>query len=111
MVRKRVNFVFNDIFISSDASDIEKVLPGKLKEVFEFLRDYKVPDGKPQNQFAFDGQLKDRAFALTIVEETHEDWHKLITGKVQSKISLVNTTVSDSTAKVSKEQALEQLKH
>jgi len=43
-----------------DIEDIEKVLPGKLKEVFEFLRDYKIPDGKPANNFAFNGELKNK---------------------------------------------------
>jgi len=32
-----------------DLEDIEKVFPGFLKEAHSFLRDYKVPDGKPQN--------------------------------------------------------------
>jgi len=95
----------------NDASDIEKVLPGKLKEAFEFLRDYKKPDGKPENQFAFGGQLKDKAFALEIVEETHKEWQNLITGNVASKISLANTNVEGSTHKLSKEDALALLKH
>ncbi len=43
-----------------DSDDIEKVFPGKLKEVFEFLRDYKIPDGKPANNFAYGGALKNR---------------------------------------------------
>jgi len=62
----------------NDSSDIEKVLPGKMKEVFEFLRDYKIPDGKPANQFAYDGALKDRAFALQIIHENHHEWHNLM---------------------------------
>lgn len=35
-------------------------MPGKLSKYFEFLRDYKIPDGKPVNQFAFDGKLLNR---------------------------------------------------
>eukprot|EP01115_Flamella_aegyptia_P004028 TRINITY_DN17957_c0_g1_i1.p1 TRINITY_DN17957_c0_g1~~TRINITY_DN17957_c0_g1_i1.p1 ORF type:complete len:270 (+),score=122.57 TRINITY_DN17957_c0_g1_i1:30-812(+) len=89
----------------NDASDIEKVFPGKLKEVFEFLRDYKIPDGKPANQFAFNGELKDKAFALQITHETHEDWHKLVTGKTQSKIATANVTNNDSPSKVSAQDA------
>jgi len=87
----------------NDASDIEKVLPGKLKEVFEFLRDYKKPDGKPENQFAFKGELKDRKFALAIVDENHEEWRKLIqTGN--EKIS-TSHTVGESPHKVSASDA------
>ncbi|PRP77746.1 inorganic pyrophosphatase [Planoprotostelium fungivorum] len=80
----------------NEHSDIEKVLPGKLKEVFEFLRDYKVPDGKPQNTFAFNNELKDKAFALQVVEETYHEWKDLISGKITGKISLQNTQVTDS---------------
>lgn len=49
-----------NINITVDLDDIEKVLPGKLKEVFEFLRDYKIPDGKPPNKFAYNDQPKDK---------------------------------------------------
>jgi inorganic pyrophosphatase len=30
----------------NDINDVEKHMPGRLKEMFEFLRDYKIPDGK-----------------------------------------------------------------
>jgi len=88
----------------NDSGDIEKVLPGKLKEVFEFLRDYKIPDGKPANQFAFNGALKDRAFALKIVEETYAEWKRLASG-----ISIAHTT-GDAVNRVSKEEAEARLK-
>jgi len=92
----------------NDASDIEKHMPGKLKEVFEFLRDYKIPDGKPANKFAFDNALKDKAFATKIVEETEADWRKLFKGEVASKIATFSTetagpnqlSVSDAKAKL-----------
>jgi hypothetical protein len=32
------------------------------KTIFEFLRDYKVPDGKPQSKFGFGGKLLDKVF-------------------------------------------------
>jgi len=70
----------------NNAEDIEKHFPGKLNEVFTFLRDYKIPDGKPANQFAFNNELKDKEFALTVTKETHEEWHKLVHGKAGKKI-------------------------
>lgn len=77
----------------NDISDVEKVMPGKLKEVFEFLRDYKIPDGKPANKFAFNDEVKDKAFALEITRETYDEWRKLIDGKVTADdVSTVNTT-------------------
>jgi hypothetical protein len=62
---------FKTKFSSSDASDIEKVLPGKLDEVFTFLRDYKIPDGKPANTFAFDGQLKDKVTRKNVLKNAN----------------------------------------
>jgi len=34
--------------------------------------------GKPANSFAYDGALKDRAFALQIIHENHHEWHNLM---------------------------------
>lgn len=47
----------------SDISDVEKHMPGFLKATVEWFRIYKIPDGKPENQFAFNGEAKDREFA------------------------------------------------
>lgn len=47
----------------SDISDVEKHMPGFLKATVEWFRIYKIPDGKPENQFAFNGMAKDREFA------------------------------------------------
>jgi len=87
------------------ADDIERVLPGKLKEVFEFLRDYKIPDGKPANNFAFNGALKDKAFAHHIIDETEAEWRKLVHGQTGSSIQIVNTTQANTPGKVSFEEA------
>jgi len=94
----------------NDAEDIEKHLPGKLKEVFTFLRDYKIPDGKPANQFAFNNELKNKAFALTVTQETHEEWHKLVTGKAGKNISILNTNVNGSPQKVAPQETAQHVK-
>jgi len=60
----------------NDVHDVEKEKPGLLGKIHEWFRDYKIPDGKPQNKFAFDGQWKDRAFALKVIAENHELWAK-----------------------------------
>jgi len=54
--------------------DVEKLRPGYLKDLHDWFRDYKIPDGKPPNNFAFEGKGKDRAFALEVVEEGHRQW-------------------------------------
>lgn len=65
----------------NDASDVPKEITDK---VFTFLRDYKIPAGSGPNQFAFNSELKDKAFALTIVEETHEQWKAIVSGQKPS---------------------------
>jgi len=94
----------------NDIGDIETHLPGKLKEVFEFLRDYKIPDGKPANQFAFNGDLQDKKYALNIVEETHEEWKKLVNKQTNSTINIENTTVESTPGNLTKADALLKLK-
>lgn len=69
-----------------DIEDIDVVLPGTTTKVFEFLRDYKIPDGKPANVFAYNNELKNKAFAMGIIEETHHDWQNLVQGKTTSTV-------------------------
>lgn len=40
--------------------DVRKVKPGHLEATVDWFKKYKVPDGKPENQFAFNGQFKDK---------------------------------------------------
>ncbi|KAG9508382.1 Inorganic pyrophosphatase, partial [Fragariocoptes setiger] len=62
----------------NDLDDINKVMPGLVQNTHDWFRDYKIPDGKPPNEFAFNGEAKDRAFAEQIIKETHEQWKQLI---------------------------------
>jgi len=92
-----------------DFNDIPK---DKTHAVFTFLRDYKIPDGAPANEFAFSGELKDKAFANKVIQETHEEWHKLITGAAPAKTDKYEIKVlSSSQGKtvVSKDEAEEVL--
>jgi len=93
----------------NDLEDIEKIMPGKLKEVFEFLRDYKIPDGKPANKFAYDNQPQNKAFAMHVTSETNDEWKKLVSKKVESTISIANASVGDSPGKLTKEAALSKM--
>jgi inorganic pyrophosphatase len=53
--------------------DIEKFKPGALHSIREFYTNYKVPDGKPKNEFAFGGEVKD-AVRLFFFLFTHTSW-------------------------------------
>jgi inorganic pyrophosphatase len=78
-----------------------------LSPVFTFLRDYKIPDGNPPNQFAFNSQFQGRDFALSITDETHEEWRKLISGKTQQKDISLDTTVFPAMTRVQPDVAYE----
>lgn len=80
----------------NDIEDVERHFPGLLRATNEWFRIYKIPDGKPENQFAFSGECKNKKYAEDVVRECAESWDKLISGKTEPKdISLVNTTISD----------------
>jgi len=52
--------------------DLETHKPGCIEGIRDFFINYKVPDGKPKNTLAFDGEIKDQAFAFKVIEESHK---------------------------------------
>lgn len=89
----------------NDVEDVERHLPGLLRATNEWFRIYKIPDGKPENQFAFTGECKNKTYAMDVIRECSEAWERLITGKTQpGGISTTNLTVSHSPSRVSPEQ-------
>ncbi|XP_058467361.1 inorganic pyrophosphatase isoform X2 [Malaya genurostris] len=94
----------------NDIGDVEKVFPGLLKATVEWFKIYKIPDGKPENQFAFNGEAKDAAFATKVVEETHKFWQALISKEIEDTgISCLNTAVEGSPYLVAADAGLEVL--
>ncbi|KAJ1557808.1 Inorganic pyrophosphatase [Nowakowskiella sp. JEL0078] len=79
----------------NDIEDVEKLLPGLLRATNEWFRIYKIPDGKPENNFAFNGEAKNKKYALEIIEETHEAWRKLITSAIPNKTEKYDITTSN----------------
>lgn len=71
----------------NDIGDVDKVFPGLMKATVEWFKIYKMPDGKPENQFAFNGEAKNAAFALNIIAEVHQFWKGLIGKEVEAPIS------------------------
>lgn len=80
----------------NDIEDVEIHLPGLLRATNEWFRIYKIPDGKPENQFAFSGECKNKKYAEDVVNECRESWETLIKGQATDSkgISLTNTTLS-----------------
>uniref|UniRef100_A0A671XW65 inorganic diphosphatase n=1 Tax=Sparus aurata TaxID=8175 RepID=A0A671XW65_SPAAU len=81
----------------NDIDDVRQLKPGYLEATFDWFKRYKVPDGKPENQFAFNGEFKDRDFAIKTIKSTHEFWKALISKKTDAgELNCMNTSVSDS---------------
>lgn len=89
----------------NNLDDVEKLKPGYLDDTRKWFRTYKVPDGKPENNFAFDGAYKDKAFADQTIAETAEQWKQLINGTAESSLAIENVTVEGSKAKISGAEA------
>ncbi|XP_015174245.1 PREDICTED: inorganic pyrophosphatase isoform X1 [Polistes dominula] len=85
----------------NDIGDMEKHFPGLLKATIEWFKIYKIPDGKPENQFAFNGEAKSKDFALHIIEEVNQHWQTLIKKDSSTTgISCMNTSIDESPHKI-----------
>ncbi|XP_053416427.1 inorganic pyrophosphatase 2, mitochondrial isoform X2 [Nycticebus coucang] len=81
----------------NDIDDVRKFKPGYLEATLNWLRFYKVPEGKPENQFAFNGEFKNKTFALEVIKSTHECWKALLMKKCNGgSINCTNVEVCDS---------------
>lgn len=59
--------------------------PGYLEATVDWFRRYKVPDGKPENQFAFNGEFKGKVGSPSFAQ-----WHlvqNLSSGCVRTQAS------------------------
>jgi len=68
-----------------DINDVSVHFSDLLYRIYVFFRDYKIPDGKPPNKFAFDGQFQNKQFALDVINDAHADWIKLANGTASGK--------------------------
>ncbi len=78
----------------NDIDDIEKFCPGLLAATVDWFRIYKIPDGKPPNQFAFNGQVQNKAFAMEIIEEGNRQWKLLVNGPKNDAYTIETTNTS-----------------
>jgi len=85
----------------NDIEDVERHLPGLIRATNEWFRIYKIPDGKPENVFAFSGEAKSKKYAVEVIHECNEAWKKLVMGEAATQtkeynLSIYNTTVEGS---------------
>ncbi|KAJ7103381.1 inorganic pyrophosphatase [Mycena belliarum] len=89
----------------NDIEDVERHLPGLIRATNEWFRIYKIPDGKPENTFAFSGEAKNKKYATEIIHECHEAWRRLITGESpMQELSIHNITIKNSPGFIQRDQ-------
>lgn len=59
-------------------NDVETHFPQLLHHTREWFRNYKIPDGKPANKFAFDEKYMDLDSTVKVVQQCHDAWKELI---------------------------------
>ncbi|XP_051876072.1 inorganic pyrophosphatase-like [Pristis pectinata] len=95
-----------DAQMFNDIDDVRRYKPGYLEATVNWFKLYKVPDGKPENQLGFNGEFKDRDFALGVIESTHQYWCSIIYNKTDGgDITCKNVSISDSPFYCSQEEA------
>lgn len=88
----------------NDITDVELLMPGLLKATHEWFKVYKIPDGKPANQFAFNGQPKNREFAEKTIMETNKFWKELMSSTEQQELDRTNVSVAGSAGHVTSDE-------
>ncbi|XP_028651356.1 inorganic pyrophosphatase isoform X1 [Erpetoichthys calabaricus] len=89
----------------NNIDDVRRLKPEYLEATVDWFRRYKVPDGKPENQFAFNAECKDKDFALDIIKSTHTYWKNLVLQSGKPKLNCTNTCVKESPFFCSKDAA------
>lgn len=63
----------------NSVEDIEKHKPGISFTLRDWYRKYKTADGKPENTFAFKGEILDQEYTLKVIDDTHAQWKRIET--------------------------------
>ncbi|KAL1449135.1 hypothetical protein WDU94_000365 [Cyamophila willieti] len=106
-----------------DIADVEKNSPGYLKDLTGWLEKIDCADGKPKKTIAFKGEIKDREFAHSVIDDAQEEWIELmaelgeerekeedeeeVTTKapLSPRMSVVNTCIRGTKGKISFQEA------
>ena len=96
----------------NDIEDVETNMPGFLDATRDWFKIYKMPTGKPANNFAANGKFYNRAFALDIIKHDYECWMNLAKGGYDSSpekkkgICMENTCLNETFAGTKRCQTL-----
>lgn len=66
-----------------DMHSLASVKPGIVDQMKDWLKNYKIPDGKPANPLASE-EPGDKMIALNLIQETHERYNMLKNGEIDN---------------------------
>jgi inorganic pyrophosphatase len=70
-----------------DIYDVETYKPGVLDAIRNWLRNYKIAEGKKKNSFAFNEEYQNTTFAKNIITHMHREWKKRSLASVKEAFS------------------------
>lgn len=91
--------------VLNDIGDVDEKMPGLIKATHEWFKIYKIPDKKPANSFAFNGEAQNKEFAEKVIKETHGFWKELIATSGDHEIERSNVSDEGSPSLVTQEAA------
>lgn len=79
----------------NDIEDVKAQCPGLLESTFRWFKDYKIPDGKPANEFGYNGKFQNASKTMAVIEHSHQAWENLVHGKsaLKKPQSIANITL------------------
>lgn len=72
----------------NNIDDVENVMPGRIAEIRDWFRYYKTAEGKGENEYGYNGEAQDLDVTLEVIEETHQSWKDLRSGKIANEDGL-----------------------
>ncbi|XP_023654884.2 inorganic pyrophosphatase 2, mitochondrial isoform X1 [Paramormyrops kingsleyae] len=101
-----INMEDPDASMLNSIEDVQKSRPGHLEATVQWFKKYKVPDGKPENRFAFSGQIRDKDFAIEVIKSTHKYWKALVQKQTDGgEINCTNLSVCESPFRCTENEA------
>merc|ERR1712080_490246 len=61
-----------------DMTDLEETFPGMADTVRRFFTIYKVPSGKGENKFAYNGEFQSKTLADDVIGFLHQEWREMM---------------------------------
>ncbi|KAG7661894.1 PPA2 [[Candida] subhashii] len=81
--------------LANEVYDVHHLItkcPGLLETTRQWFKDYKLPDGKPENTFAYNAVFKNARDTIETIQQCNNSWKQLVLGQIKSDKKLPTTT-------------------